>query len=373
MTFRIFHIVSGLKVGGAEMVLYRLIQGSKMGGYSHLVISLTPEGAMYERFTESGISVLVYDFRKKPCSEFWRLLRFLRKERPDIVQTWMYHSDLLGGLAARLAGIRNIIWGVRTTDLGGGYGRKIIRLLCARLSRLIPEYIVCAAEASRRSHISIGYDAARMKVVPNGFDLYALRAAEGARSRIRDECGFTSGDFVIGTLGRFNEAKDQRNFIRAAAEVTKYHSSARFLMVGRDLEAVNAVLSSWLREFGITDRFVLLGERKDAPACLAAMDIFCLSSRTEGFPNALGEAMAMGLPCVTTDVGDAVLLLGGFGAVVPAEDSVALANGLREMIEMTEAERLALGKRTRERIESEFTLERTLERFEELYTRLLGS
>jgi len=184
------------------------------------------------------------------------------------------------------------------------------------------------------------------------------------------QCGLGAGVVVIGYLGRFHAAKDQENFVRAAGMAVLLHSNIRFLMVGQNLDADNVQLAEWISATGCADRFVLLGERSDVPVCLAAMDLFCLSSRTEGFPNVVGEAMAMGLPCVVTDVGDARMLVAETGVVVPKEDSAALAQGMGRLLAMTSDVRQQLGRDAKKRIHAEFAMERASERFESLYQRI---
>jgi glycosyltransferase involved in cell wall biosynthesis len=366
---KVLHVVSGLQVGGAEMMLHRLILSSRGGEYSHLVVSLDPAGEMRKRFEEAGIELVIFNFRKVPISHFFHLVVLIRKVKPDIVQSWLYHADLLGGLAARLAGNRIVFWGIRTTEVAaaGTRGTKFVRHLCACLSHIVPHTIVCAADASRRAHIAIGYDAARMVVVPNGFDLSRLVATPEQRNELRLQCEFGVGVVVIGYLGRFHPDKDQANFVRAAGLLAQQHSNVSFLMVGRGLDEKNDQLTQWISATGCAKRFVLLGERDDVPVCLAAMDLFCLSSRTEGFPNVVAEAMAMGLPCAVTDVGDAAMLVAGTGVVVPKEDSAALAAGLGQLMQMAPDARQRLGEAAKARIHSEFAMDRARERFESIY------
>lgn len=372
---KVLHVISGLGVGGAETALYRLVSGAHEGGnssYTHAVVALTPGGAMAQRLRDAGVELVAFDFRKAPVSNFFGLLSLMRRSRPDIVQTWMYHADMFGGIAARLSGNRNVIWGIRTSALNAGSSRftAVIRQTCAWLSRWVPHTIVCVAEAARRSHVRAGYDAGRMIVVPNGFDLSRLVADKGAVESLRKQCGFEPQQMVIGTLGRFNISKDQHNFVRAAALLAIRHENLRFLMVGRGLDRENTELMRWIDQTGYADRFMLLGERADAPVCLAAMDIFCLSSRNEGFPNVVGEAMAMSVPCVVTDVGDAAIMVADTGVVVPKEDAHALASGIEKILAMSPEELRRLGKKARARIHAEFTAERARERFEALYQRL---
>jgi glycosyltransferase involved in cell wall biosynthesis len=371
---QIYHIIIGLDIGGAELMLKRLIESHRgNANYQHTVISLTDIGVVGRQIQDFGFEVHALGMKSalETPRIIWKLVHLIRTARPDVVQSWMYHADLLGGLAARLAGNRNVIWGIRTTEVttGGTSATVFVRRLCAGLSRTVPHTIVCAADASRRAHIAVGYDDARMMVVPNGFDLSRLVATPEQRDALRLQCELGAGVVVVGYLGRFHPDKDQANFVRAAGLMARLHGNARFLMVGRGLDANNAKLVQWISVTGYADRFVLLGERADVPACLAAMDLFCLSSRTEGFPNVVAEAMAMGLPCVVTNVGDAAMLVADTGVVVPKEDSAALALGLGQLLAMTPDARQQLGQQARARIHAEFSMDRARERFESIYQR----
>lgn len=377
-TLKIVHVIVGLNVGGAELMLKRLLEThATLPEYEHSVISLTDLGVIGAQLRAQGVSVTTLGMRKSlsiPVALF-SLFRQIRRARPDIVQTWMYHADLMGGLAARLAGVRHLIWGVRTTDIGKGGKRTtmLVRRVCARLSNWLPDVIVCAALASRQAHIDVGYAADRMMVIPNGFDLAKLRADAIQRKQLRLSLGIGEGELVVGSLGRFNPVKDHANFIAAAAMVAHQFPNARFLMVGRGLEEDNPTLLDLLAKSGIAQRFTCLGERQDVATCLSAMDVFCLHSRTEGFPNVLGEAMAMALPCVTTDVGDARHLLSGNGVVVPSQDSVALAEGMRCLLAMDETARNIMGQAAQARIGEFFTIASSAEKFRSVYDNLVGA
>jgi glycosyltransferase involved in cell wall biosynthesis len=372
---KILHIIVGLGIGGAELMLKRLIESQgASSSYEHVVISLTDIGTVGAKLRDRGVHVVALQmksFAGLPLA-FLKLVGEIRKNRPDIVQTWMYHADLVGGLAARLVGIRHVIWGVRTTDVRAGNSGVTIAImrLCALLSRVIPEKIVCAAEASRRFHAAAGYDAGRMVVVPNGFDTTSLRALAPNRETARRILNLGERDTVIGTVGRFNQAKDHQNFVKAMGLVIERHPELRVIMVGRGLDEANGILRRWTEDTGKQDRFLLLGERSDIPTCLAAMDVFCLSSCSEGFPNVIGEAMSIGIPCVSTNAGDAEILIGDAGFVVPVRDSERLADGLDRMLKLTAPQRQEMGEKSARRIDTEFTMERTQERFQAVYASL---
>ncbi len=373
---KVLHVIVGLNVGGAEMMLKRLIESHRDNPeYRHVVVSLTDKGILGAQFQSKGVEVYSLGMRSSfdiPLV-IWRLVRLIHVIRPDIVQTWMYHSDLIAGLVAKIVGNRPVIWGIRTTDIRAcSRSTNIVRWLCARLSSWLPSVIVCAAEASKRSHIAVGYDASKMVVVPNGYDFSWLQASAVERLTLREQVGFSQDDVVLGCLGRFHADKDQENFVRAARLLAPRFPKLRFLMVGRGLNWDNPLLAGWIDQTGFKERFVLLGERKDVPQCLASLDIFCLHSRTEGFPNVLAEAMAMGLPCVTTDVGDAAVLLADTGVVVPKEDSAALAKGVEQLLVLTLDARIALGLKAKARVVAEFSIERARERFEAVYRDVLS-
>ncbi|CAN1487045.1 RfaG Glycosyltransferase [Burkholderiaceae bacterium] len=354
----------------------RLVQSSKSkSNYTHSVVSLTSLGKVGELLQSQGVEVMVLGMSSiiNIPIVFWRLVCIIRSKKPDIIQTWMYHADLLGGLAAFMSGNRPVIWGIRTTDVKAGGSRltSIVRRICALLSTKVPHTIICAADASRKAHILVGYDQSRMVVVPNGFDLSQLNSTDAQRNALRSHCGFTDSHVVVGFVGRFHPEKDQRSFIKAAGLLATQYPHVRFVMIGRDLNRNNAQLSEWINDAGCRDLIVLMGERGDVPVCLSAMDLFCLSSRTEGFPNALGEAMAMGLPCVTTDVGDAAMLIQATGVIVRKEDSHALAVGLGKLLDISQFERKQLGAKAKKRIYEEFSMDLALAKFENIYDQIL--
>lgn len=311
---KIIHIIIGLNVGGAELMLKRLVLASQeKGKFQHEVISLTDLGVIGCDLRKAGIPVYTLNMKSvlSLLKTYFSLKNLLKQLKPDAVQTWMYHADFLGGLAAKSLDIQKIIWGIRTTDVTQGASRLTVglRKICAKLSYSIPTDIVCAANASKDVHIRIGYDASKMYVIPNGFELDKLVATEEDRNLIRQEFNIPRDATVIGSVGRFNIVKNQKFFVEVARELVKTNPNLIFMIVGRDNTADNNELMGWLREHHLIDNFRLLGQRNDIPLCLKAMDIFCLHSKTEGFPNVLGEALIMGLIAVSLDVGDAKYLL----------------------------------------------------------------
>ncbi len=357
-------------------MLKRLIESHQVNhNYHHSVVSITTLGKVGAQLQEMGVEVLVLGMRSTLdiLRVLWQLVRLIRAERPDIVQTWMYHANLLGGLAARFAGNRNVVWGVRGTDVPERkYWTRVIMSICSRMSWFLPSAIVCCAESVRTAHAQRGYDPGKMLVIPNGYELTNFNRNPVQSQQLRTTLGFSDADVVVGIVGRFDPLKDYKNFVRAAAMVSA-KNPAKFLMIGMGIDSANDVLQGWLAKSGCAHKFVLAGERSDIPECLAAMDIFCLSSSKEGFPNVVCEAMAMGVPCVVTDVGDAAVIVSDTGIVVAPDDSAALAGALQVMIIKGVHDRARLGELARLRIEKHYTIEIASARFETLYKQVTSS
>lgn len=367
---KIVHVISGLGRGGAENALLRLIETQRHSGlFHHEVISLGTRGVYAAVLEADAIPVHVLNIRGlvSLVIGFIRLILILREIKPNLIQTWMVHADFLGGLASFFVPGSVLIWGVRTTDYRvESFKTRGIRRVCACLSWVLPHKVVCAAYASLLSCREAGYDDGKLVVVYNGFDVPNLLTHVGAGKNLRKSLGLNE-KLVVGCMGRYNPAKDYENFVKAAGILARRYPDCRFLLVGKGVDSNNEVLMTQIHSTGYGDRFLLLGERSDPAVCLDAMDIFVLSSCTEGFPNVLGEAMAMGTPCVTTDVGDAAVLLGDAGVVVPPKDSVALAEGVAKVLDLTLDKRLELGKKGMERVARHFSIDCMASRFAALY------
>ena len=372
----IVHVIINLETGGAEMMLKRLVeahQGNRQ--FQHHVISLQSLGTVGPQLLALGIPVETLGMNS-PLDVprvLFQLIRGLRRLRADVVHAWMYHANLLGGLAARIEGRGRVVWGIRATtfDATTGVSRSTtwLRRWSGLVSRILSDVIVYVAHAARHAHEALCYSSAKGMVIPNGYVIPKVIPVATARLRL----GISDDVLLVGSVGRFNEGKDPMAFVEAAARVSKASSQARFVMVGRGLTRENGVLMGWIAERGLEHLFFLLGERKDIVECMSAMDIFCLHSAIEAFPNVVAEAMSAGVPCVVTDVGDAALLLGDAGLVVPSRDPVAMAGAINQLIEAGPEQRSALGQRGRQRIMDHFSIEAVVQQYEGLYRDLVAS
>jgi glycosyltransferase involved in cell wall biosynthesis len=371
-SLRILHIITGLSLGGAEMMLFKLLSRWDRSRFSGAVVSLTPVGPVGERIAAQGIGVSSLNMRRglpNPLS-ILRLAGRIRAFAPDVVQTWMYHADLIGGLAAVLAGGYPIVWGIRNGTLKPGKSSASAiwsARACARLSRFLPKRILCCSESARRVHGALGYDMGRMRVIPNGFDLEEFKPDPLARWAVRQELGLDANAILLGLIARFDPQKDHGTLIRASARLREAWPQLHFVLCGEDVTWGNRELAGRIEKASMRTRFHLLGRRLDIPRVAAALDLACLCSRSEAFPNVVGEAMACGVPCVVTDVGDSAAIVGQTGIVVPPAEPEALAAGIGRLLEMGPEGRRKLGEAARARVLENFSLDRVVREYQGLY------
>ncbi|MGM8886859.1 glycosyltransferase, partial [Psychrobacter sp. 1U2] len=297
----------------------------------------------------------------------------LKELKPDVVQTWMYHADFLGGLAAKSVGVDNIIWGIRTTDVSQGASKQTVYLskLCAKLSHYVPDSIVCAAHVSKDYHIGIGYDKSKMVVIPNGFDVEAFSSTEEDGLNVRKQFDLSSDDIVIGSVGRFNPVKNQKLFVEVASTLIKDFPDLKFMLVGRDNDAKNKELMSWIEQYNLLDSFRLLGQRDDVPKCLKAMDIFCLHSKTEGFPNVVGEAILSDTTCVATSVGDVKVLLDE-ESIATSNDVVGISNVIESYLTYPKDKLLRKAIKNKNEVITKYSMDVVIDEYHTLYLKKIN-
>ncbi len=372
---RVVHVISGLGLGGAETVLYRLITASQPL-VSHTVVSMTDDGVFGERLRAAGAQVVCLGM--PPGRLTWaglkRLYRYLRAERPDVVQTWMYHADLIGGVVARLAGIKAVAWGIRNSGVNLAKSSRVARALawvCGRVSGWVPALIVSCAQDAARRHQSWGYRADRMRVIPNGYDMARWVPNEAARQRLRKEWGFAERTRVIGAVARWNPLKDHANLLSAFAICASGDKSLRCVLVGHGIDSDNKKLMALIDSYQLHEQVLLLGPRDDVPDIMSALDVHVLSSCAEGFPNVVAEAMATGVANVVTDVGDAASIVGADGWVVPPENAPALGIAIGQALAELDTPEMALRRdRGRERMGRLYSLQAMVVAYERTWREL---
>jgi len=356
---RILHVITGLETGGAETALSRLLEALGPPHFEHLVLALGGEGTLSARVRSTG-AALVHLNMKPGAPSPWAVLnlrRWMRRFKPDVVHGWMYHANLMASLASLGTGLP-VLWGIRQSlydlEREKPTTRMVIRS-CRMLSQF-PARTVYNSSVSARQHQTFGFRSTKSLIVPNGFDISEFRPDKDARERIRLELSIDTSALAIGLFARWHSMKDHANFLRAAALFVKHYRDCVLLLAGSGMDQGNLDLMALVDEHGLANNLRLCGRRSDMAALNSALDIATSSSWSEAFPNALGEAMACGVPCVATDVGDAREILGDTGVVVPPRDPQALCAGWNALVSLTEPARLAMGSRARQRIAERYSL-----------------
>jgi glycosyltransferase involved in cell wall biosynthesis len=360
----IAHVITSLGDGGAESVLFRLCTADTFN--QHVVISLQGFGKYGEPLRKSGITVhcLKMPQGKITFWGIWQLAKLLRSYRPNVVQTWMYHSDLIGGVVAWLVGIHRICWGLRNANFESDktkFSTIMVIKLNALLSHWVPNCIVSCSENGVETHKAIGYRADKFNIIPNGYDLHQFTPQSQGSNALKLALAIPDGVPLLGMVARFDLQKDHHNLIVALGLLKHSGRDYRCVLVGRGMDASNMELLSWIGEQGIQDCVLLLGQRTDIPAVMNILDVHVLSSAGEAFPNVLCEAMACGIPCVSTNVGDAALIVGETGWIVPAKSPFDLYRALVTALDLKQKDPADWAKRksyARQRILENFSIEK---------------
>jgi glycosyltransferase involved in cell wall biosynthesis len=378
---RIAHVITSLQTGGAEKILYRNLRAEKQvrqkgtgrqAVSQAIVISLKDKGPVGESIDDLGVSVYPMEMHERPLRGLLCLFRTMDRFDPELVQTWLYHADLIGGLVARLQG-RSVLWSIHSESPKSKRLKKTTRAvayLSALGGRWIPDHVISCSKAAAETHSQFGYPGGKMSIIPNGFDVDKFRPNDERRIEVRNELNIPREAPVIGMVARFHPLKDHENFLEAAVHAQEEIPDLHFVLVGKNIRSDVSLFRKYKKNLE-EGTLRLLGLRDDIPRLMPSFDVASLSSKTEAFPMVIGEAMACGVPCVATNVGDVSYLIGNTGIVVPPRDSGALAEAWCQILEMSSEEREALGRRARERVQEIFSQEAVLEQYQSIYERLV--
>ncbi len=357
---KVMFLIPALEVGGAEQQLVELVKHLDKTLFAVTLVTLAEGGALRPE-VERLAGVNIFSLQKKRrwdlLRALLRLVRLARETHPHVMHGYMNYASELCLFAGRLVSTK-VVWSLRATNMDYaryGWGLRWTFQMGAWLSRF-PDLIIVNSYAGKEYHTAHGYDSARMIVIPNGIDTERFCPNPQAGQHIRVEWGIAKHEIVFGLVGRLDVMKDHPSFLRAAAELARERSDVRFVCVGTGPESYAAELRRMGEMLGLGNRLIWTGAQYDMPAVYNALNVLTSSSYGEGFPNVIGEAMACGVPCVVTDVGDSARIVGETGIVVPPRDVDALTQAWRRWLTFTDTERLARGVQARARIVREFGL-----------------
>ncbi|WP_448366141.1 glycosyltransferase [Fluviibacter phosphoraccumulans] len=371
----VMHVISGLTVGGAEIMLYRVATQCGSGQIRHTVVSMSDLGAVGQQLQAAGVPVFslnipnghltwagVRDFRK-----------LLKEQCPDVVQTWMFHADFFAGLLARLFSDIPVIWNIRQSDTSDDkFVKRVLALvLNPVLSYFVPDRIICCGEAIKTVYARKGYCPWKLISVPNGCDTVRYQAGAAVRAATRERFDLAGSDLAVGVVGRFHIMKDHECFVRAMGLLRAAWPQTVAVFCGEGLTADNAELVGWLQAAGFPlERCRFLGRQTDMPQIYPMLDVLVSSSRSgEGFPNVLVEGMACGVTCVTTDVGCSREIVGEAAQVLTPGQPEKLATAISCVLEDVVRDPVGVSASARARVVQNFSFDRTMTAYEQLYYR----
>ena len=368
----VFHIIVGLNNGGAESVLYRICANIKH--VKHVVVSLTDLGYYSTHLRSIGVPVHALYLTPSFISLFklLTLIKLLRRYKPAIVHTWMYHADLIGGVISRLCGVRNVFWNIRSglDSSSTKLSTRVFIYICALFSYFIPSRIFCCSHASQLSHIALGYSRSRFILVQNGYDTnFYSPCSISVQQEFLESCSIKQPyPLILGMVARFDPFKDHPTLFHALHYLKLSKLTFVCVLVGSGIDSSNSELCDLLSQYNLNDSVVLLGEQSNIPLIMSSLDLHILSSYSEAFPNVLAEAMACGTPCVSTDVGDASLILGKNGYIVPPSDPLSLSQAVLSFSNLTPSQKLSLSRSSRKHICNQFSLDVMIREYSAAYT-----
>jgi sugar transferase (PEP-CTERM/EpsH1 system associated) len=363
---RVMHLMLKLGFGGSEAGVLKLVNGFDRSRIRPSICSCLRADSI-KGHLKSDVSLFEMNRARgndlRFVANLWRLLR---RERPDILHTHGWATLCEGLIAARMAGVPIVVHGEHGTMETRARNRIIQRIGWS----MVDQVLSVSFRLTEKLSATVKFPQNRIKTIRNGVDLERFTPLR--RGRARSAFGFAEDDVVVGTVGRFEAVKDQQNYIDALGTLSNAGIKFKALIVG------DGPLRDQLIERANTrnlDRsLIFMGMRVDIETILACLDIFVLSSRSEGLSNTIQEAMASGVAVVATDVGGTSELVQHrrTGLLVPPSDSQALASAIRGLVDDS-ASRIAMGRAGRARVEAEFDLDRMIRGYETLYEEVARS
>ena len=333
---KILHIITSLYDGGAEGVLYRLCCNDEFN--EHIVVSLRGQGKYGELLSKNGIKIYTLNMKPEKFSiiTLYKLVKILKKEKVSLVQTWLYHADFFGSIAAKLAGVKNLIWNIRHSNFDKTDTKKslvIMVKILAKISYFLPRKIIFCSKKSMIIHQKLGYDKNKFIYIANGYDLKKYRPNKSQKLIFRKKFNLNKNFPILGHVANFKPNKDHKNLLNALYLLKKKKILFRCFLVGFKINKQNKILNKLVRKLKLNDEIIFLGPQNNINKFMCGIDIHVLSSKNgEAFPNVIAEAMASETPCVATNVGDASEIVGKTGWIVKPNNSGELAKGIIEAL-----------------------------------------
>ena len=371
---KILHVITTLSAGGAERALFNLLQGGLAQKADNAVISLRDIGAFGRRIRDLLVPVYTLDLHTVggKATSLVRLANLGRQFKPDVIHGWMYHSCAAAFFVKSvLPTDAKLVWAIRQSLYDTGteksMTRQVVRL-CRALSKRA-DRITYNSKLSLQQHSDFGFSEQCAEVIPNGIDTDAFQFNEVSRRKFREEHGIASNGFVIGNVSRHHPMKDHETFVRAADELVRTLPNVHVVLCGAGIPAFGEMRAHGMSA-AVRKKILFLDEVEDVAALMSGFDVFCQSSWSESFPNVLGEAMSVGVPCIATDVGDSARILGDTGLLISPRSADEIVKAVSTIRSIGSSGYSAMSENARTRITSNFALSTFCDRYETLYRQI---
>ena len=366
---KIVHIITSLGDGGAEHTLFKICKYDTIN--QHVVIVFKKDGKYFTLLSKLGIKVYCLDASFFSVHKFFLLIRILRSIKPDIVQTWLVHADFIGSIASRLAGIKKIVWNVRYSKIEVGKAKLITVLMIEILvwfSYFFPKSIIIVSKNAKKFYEEKGYDKKKLKFIPNGYDLSIFKIRNKYKTNFRNKMGISKSVPIIGYVARYDPLKDHINLLESISLIKSKNANFFCVLIGNNINN-NKILVKEIKRLNLDDCIKLLGPTKNISEVMNSLDIHIQSSRSEGFPNVIAEAMAHKTPCVATNVGDSSYIVGDTGWIVPPKSPIYLAKSIEIALkEINTKKWIKRCNRARARITEKFSMDKMINSYNKVWT-----
>lgn len=363
---KILFVVNSLDVGGAENVLFNILKDKNHK--ETLIISLTKLGCYGLELKNQGYQIYVLNMKKNiSCLlKIIELIYLIIKFKPLIVHTWLYHANLIGGVLAKIAGVKKIFWSIHHdfeySNLLGMFEMKILSIL----SYYIPNKIVYCSKSSKINHIKNGFNPINSLLIENGVSLKTFYPNNKLRNDLRNKYKITDDCLFLSNVARYHPIKDHNNLFKSLQILDEIGINFKCMLIGKDISYLNKILKYQIYSLGLERKIIIYGQSSQIEKLMNAFDINILASKKESFPLTLLESMACGVPCISTNVGDAKYIIGKAGWLVNAGEPKAIANCIMKIIK----DKKTLRKKSimaRKRVENKFCIENMKFKYNKIY------